>query len=67
MDKIKELAIEAGIIVAEHNGFDRNILFPKEIKFAQLIIEECISACATQWLSKTMSAEDLINERFGIE
>ncbi len=34
-NRIKELAIEAGIIVSEYNGFDRNILFPKEIKFAR--------------------------------
>jgi tyrosine-protein phosphatase YwqE len=36
-------------------------------KFALLIIENCISACATDQLGKTVGAEDLINKRFGIE
>ena len=35
--------------------------------FGQMIIEECISACATDDLGKTRAAEDLIKERFGLE
>jgi len=34
-------------------------------KYAELIIAECISACATDKLGKTASAEDLIKEHFG--
>lgn len=34
-------------------------------QFAELIIAECISACATDRLGKTAGAEELINERFG--
>lgn len=35
-------------------------------KFANLIIQECISACATDRLGKTAGVEELIKERFGI-
>ena len=40
-DRIKQLAVEAGMIVGEPNGFDMTRLMPKEVKFAQLIVEEC--------------------------
>ena len=40
-ERIKELAVEAGMIVGEPNGFDMTRLMPKEVKFAELIIEEC--------------------------
>ena len=39
--RIKQLAVEAGMIVGEPNGFDMTRLMPKEVKFAELIIEEC--------------------------
>lgn len=34
------------------------------VKLAELIIEECISACATDELGKTKSAEELIRAHF---
>ena len=40
-ERIKQLAVEAGMIVGEPNGFDMTRLMPKEVKFAQLIVEEC--------------------------
>ena len=40
-ERIKELAVEAGIIVGEPNGFDMTRLMPKEVKFAELIIRQC--------------------------
>ena len=39
--RIKQLAVEAGMIVGEPNGFDMTRLMPKEVKFAELIVEEC--------------------------
>ena len=36
-------------------------------KFAELIIKECISACATNRLGKTIGAEELIKQHFGVE
>ena len=41
-ERIKELAIEAGMIVGEANGFDMTRLMPREVKFAELIVKECI-------------------------
>ena len=40
-ERIKQLAVEVGMIVGEPNGFDMTRLMPKEVKFAELIIEEC--------------------------
>lgn len=34
--------------------------------FAKLIMEECISACASDKLGKTMSAEELIKQHLGM-
>ena len=33
----------------------------------ELIVRECISACATDRLGKTAGAEELIKEHFGVE
>ena len=41
-ERLIELAILAGLIVEEYNGFDRASLNPQENKFARLIIEECV-------------------------
>ena len=41
-ERIKELAIEAGMIVGEANGFDMTRLMPREVKFAELIVRECL-------------------------
>ena len=41
-ERIKELAVEAGMIVGEPNGFDMTRLMPKEVKFAELIVQECL-------------------------
>ena len=40
-ERIKELAIEAGIISAEYNGFDATGLTTAQRKFAELIVREC--------------------------
>jgi len=40
-ERIKQLAVEAGMIVGEPNGFDMTRLMPKEVKFAELIVREC--------------------------
>jgi hypothetical protein len=36
-------------------------------RFAELIIEECIYACATERLGKTAGVEELIRQHFGVE
>ena len=40
-ERIKEIAIEAGIISAEYNGFDSTGLTTAQRKFAELLIKEC--------------------------
>jgi hypothetical protein len=38
---LNELAIQANLIAADYNGFDRTYLSTAEKKFAELIIKEC--------------------------
>ena len=61
MVKIEEMAEESGMTqyVAANNKYLE--------RFAQLVIEECISACATDQLGKTVGAAELIRSRFGVE
>ena len=40
-ERIKELAIEATLIIAEPNGFDPTHLSMSQQKFAQLIVRDC--------------------------
>jgi hypothetical protein len=61
-EQIKLLAKQADIDLI-HGNF---LTGPHE-KFAELIIQECISACATDRLGKTAGAEELINQHFGVE
>ena len=82
-ERIKQLAVEAGMIVGEPNGFDMTRLMPKEVKFAELIVRECIEKITTYDLVPGHSAkwEDIydihtrllqdlgeeLKEHFGIE
>ena len=43
--RIKEIAVEAGLISAEYNGFDRTNLTESENKFAKLLVKACIAQC----------------------
>ena len=45
-EKIKELALQAGIISAEYNGFDSTSLTTSQRKFAELIVKECMNTIA---------------------
>ena len=49
---IKKLAIEAGLISAEGNGFDRTSLNLAELRFAQLIVAECVKEVYPQWMKE---------------
>lgn len=42
---VNDIAVQAGLIASEHNGFDRTTLTPAEQKFAELIINACIHEC----------------------
>ena len=60
-DRIKQLAVEAGMIVGEPNGFDMTRLMPKEVKFAELIVRECAT------LAFDTGGPNGILEHFGVE
>lgn len=64
-ERIKELAI---YVVDDYTEDDYWPFFTEELEeFAKLIIDECITACATERLGKTAGAAELIKDRFGIE
>jgi len=65
---IQQLAVEAGMIVGEANGFDMTRLMPREVKFAELIVRECMKLNSKE-LSIT-AIERLLpmyREHFGVE
>ena len=73
-ERIKELAVEAGIIVGEPNGFDMTRLMPKEVKFAELIIRQCAQIakevdgdeCDDYKSGRTWAGIDVL-KHFGVE
>lgn len=75
-ERIKKLAVESGIVVEEPgNGFDMTRLMPREVRFAELIVNECIKIVENSELELhydngmypvTLTVND-IKERFGIK
>ena len=45
-ERIIELAEQAGMIVGDAGEFDMAKFMPKEVKFAQLIVRECLAQVA---------------------
>ena len=82
-ERIIELAEQAGMIVGDAGEFDMAKFMPKEVKFAELIVRECIdkiethripvgnSAAGEMACEMTYSAlkeiRDEIKEHFGVE
>ena len=66
-ERIRELMVKSGAYdhYEVNEGVDGDEL--PMVKFAELIIAECISACATDRLGKTASAEESIKKHFGVE
>jgi hypothetical protein len=69
MSKIREIAIEAGMISREYNGFDRCSLDADELRFAELLIKECCKALHPQLRDMISRGQgvDLIKEHFGVK
>jgi hypothetical protein len=42
---VNDIAVQAGLITSEYNGFDRTSLTPAERKFAELLIGACTYEC----------------------
>ena len=82
-ERILQLAEQAGMIVGDAGEFDMAKFMPKEVKFAELIVRECIEKITTYDLVPGHSAkwEDIydihtrllqdlgeeLKEHFGIE
>jgi hypothetical protein len=82
-ERIKELAIEAGMIIGDASEFDMAKFMPKEVKFAELIIRECADIInhradtCSDWLDSVKANEAVregqrecaktIKEHFGVE
>lgn len=66
-ERIKELAIEAGIISAEYNGFDPTGLTTSQRKFAELIVKEMLVTCEEHpaWTGRMIGEQ--IKQHFGVE
>jgi hypothetical protein len=47
-ERILELAKQAGMIIGDTSKFDMAVVMPKEVKFAELIVWECIRACINE-------------------
>jgi hypothetical protein len=65
-ERIKELAIEAEMIVGEANGFDMTRLMPREVKFAELIVRECADI-ADDYDGVGSTIVSRIKKHFGVE
>ena len=56
-ERIKELAVQAGIISAEYNGFDATGLTTAQRKFAELIVFKCIDLCNETFFKNNSDAD----------
>jgi hypothetical protein len=63
-ERIRALAVEAGLIVNEWDGFNRRQLGVAEQRFAELIVRECINVAADH---DALDIYEEIREHFGIE
>jgi hypothetical protein len=63
-DKLNELAIKAGLISEEDGKFTRTYLNYEEKKFAELIVEECMSYMEDGDID---FAKFMIKKHFGVE
>ena len=65
-ERIKQLAVEAGIISAEYNGFDSTSLATSQKKFAELIVRECAKRVDYSESRQGEHTDDLL-KHFGVE
>ena len=68
-ERIIELAEQAGMIVGDAGEFDMAKFMPKEVKFAELIVRECVDCLKPLSRNHSMvgAAQDTIKEHFGVE
>ena len=73
-ERIRQLAEQAGMIVGDAGEFDMAKFMPKEVKFAELIVAECIDQASignghgnNQWDRALTFAANSIKDHFGVE
>jgi hypothetical protein len=75
-EHIRQLAKEAGMIYGQGNldDFDMLTYMPKEVRFAELIIRECLDQCYNRGMNDLqllyagqLKAAAYIKEHFGVE
>jgi hypothetical protein len=72
-EQIKRLAEQAGMIIGDNSEFDMEKFMPKELKFAQLIVQECIDIIAPYTVRMSRPGEEYlhpiqeIKQHFGVE
>lgn len=73
-NRIRDLAVEAGIISSEYNGFDATGLTLAQRKFADLIVQDCIRVVNRRYMGDN-NREDMevrrcvedLKKQFGVE
>ena len=70
-ERIKQLAVEAGMILGDASEFDMAKFMPKEVKFAELIIAECATELL-KWKDEPFPFDEdlavrLIKDHFGVK
>ena len=69
-ERIRELAEEAGMILGDAGEFDMAKFMPKEVKFAQLIVKECMSLVSEPGTDMNDTERGIlaqIKEHFGVK
>ncbi len=67
-ERIKELTEQAGMIIGDASNFDMAKFMPKEVKFAELIVRECIQLNGKELSMAAHSRMlEIYTEHFGIE
>ena len=64
-ERIKELAIQAGMIIGDDSNFDMAKFMPKEVKFAELLVKETMQVVANNLPPNTyLDVADAVIEHF---
>jgi hypothetical protein len=71
-ERIRQLAEQAGMIIGDASEFDMAKFMPKEVKFAELIVRECLDIVNRKEYSyheadPLWETAQLIKEHFGVE
>ena len=66
-ERIKELAEQAGMIIGDASEFDMAKFMPKEVKFAELIVQECCEVAHCNFHVDGLTLGGIMKKHFGIK